>query len=89
MKSTRGKVAFGGQTDEESRYIAPTLLTDVSPNDKIMQEEIFGPILPFVTVENIDEAIEFVNERYTDSVVNGTRVRGRRDLGRGDEGGPG
>ena len=55
MKSTSGKVAFGGQTDDESRYIAPTLLTDVSPDDKIMQEEIFGPLLPFVTVENVDK----------------------------------
>ena len=68
MKSTSGKVAFGGQTDDESRYIAPTLLTDVSPDDKIMQEEIFGPLLPFVTVENVDKAIEFVNERYVDTV---------------------
>jgi len=68
MKSTSGKVAYGGQIDDESRYIAPTLLTDVSPDDKIMQEEIFGPLLPFVTMENVDKAIEFVNERYMDTV---------------------
>jgi len=77
MKSTSGKVAFGGQTDDESRYIAPTLLTDVSPDDKIMQEEIFGPILPFVTVENVDKAIEFVNERYM-HLYSSDRKCGRR-----------
>ena len=64
MNSTSGTVASGGETDEESRYIAPTLIKDVSPDDKIMQEEIFGPLLPFVTVENMDKAIEFVNDRY-------------------------
>ena len=57
-------MACGGETDEESRYIAPTLIEDVSPDDKIMQEEIFGPLLPFITVENVDKAIEFVNDRY-------------------------
>ena len=57
-------MASGGETDEESRYIAPTLIEDVSTDDKIMQEEIFGPLLPFVTVENMDKAVEFVNERY-------------------------
>ena len=64
MNSTSGRVACGGETDEESRYIAPTLIEDVSPDDKIMQEEIFGPLLPFITVENVDKAIEFVNDRY-------------------------
>ena len=63
MNSTSGRVASGGETDEESRYIAPTLIEDVSTDDKIMQEEIFGPLLPFVTVENMDKAVEFVNER--------------------------
>ena len=56
-------MAYGGERDKETRYIAPTLITDVSPDDQVMQEEIFGPLLPFVTVENMDEAIEFVNDR--------------------------
>ncbi len=58
-----GKVAMGGETDEETRYIAPTVLTDVDPTSAVMTEEIFGPILPVLTVESIDEAIVFVNER--------------------------
>ncbi|XP_049632841.1 aldehyde dehydrogenase family 3 member A2 isoform X2 [Suncus etruscus] len=57
------KIAFGGETDEATRYIAPTILTDVNPETKVMQEEIFGPILPIVTIENADEAIKFINDR--------------------------
>ncbi|XP_068004310.1 aldehyde dehydrogenase family 3 member B1-like [Melanerpes formicivorus] len=58
-----GRVAMGGQTDEEERYIAPTVLADVLPSDPIMQEEVFGPILPIVVVANMDEAIDFINAR--------------------------
>ncbi|XP_042529564.1 aldehyde dehydrogenase family 3 member A2 isoform X1 [Dipodomys spectabilis] len=57
------KIAFGGEIDEATRYIAPTILTDVDPETKVMQEEIFGPILPIVPVKNADEAIHFINER--------------------------
>ena len=60
---TSGKVAIGGQTDEQQRYIAPTVLVDVTASDPVMQEEIFGPILPMLTVNSIDEAINFVNAR--------------------------
>ena len=58
-----GKVAIGGHTDEQQRYIAPTVLVDVQPTDTVMHEEIFGPILPILTVGSIDEAINFVNAR--------------------------
>ncbi|NXT85548.1 AL3B1 dehydrogenase, partial [Zapornia atra] len=58
-----GRVAIGGQTDEKERYIAPTVLVDVLPSDSIMQEEIFGPVLPIVTVANVDEAIALINSR--------------------------
>lgn len=43
--------------------LAPTILTDVDPNSKVMQEEIFGPILPIVSVKNVEEAINFINDR--------------------------
>ncbi|NWZ13782.1 AL3B1 dehydrogenase, partial [Agelaius phoeniceus] len=58
-----GRVAIGGQTDEAERYIAPTVLVDVQPSDPVMQEEIFGPILPIVIIANVDEAIDFINSR--------------------------
>jgi len=56
------KVFVGGNHDVESRYIEPTLMSNVSLNDKIMQEEIFGPILPFIEYENLDEAIGIVRQ---------------------------
>ncbi|NXS56568.1 AL3B1 dehydrogenase, partial [Brachypteracias leptosomus] len=64
-----GRVVVGGQMDAEERYIAPTVLVDVQPSDPIMQEEIFGPILPIVTVANTDEAIDFINSRERPLVV--------------------
>jgi aldehyde dehydrogenase (NAD+) len=60
---TSGKIAIGGESDERQRYIAPTVLVDVTASDSVMQEEIFGPILPVLTVQSIDEAINFVNAR--------------------------
>ncbi|XP_042531940.1 aldehyde dehydrogenase family 3 member B1 isoform X5 [Dipodomys spectabilis] len=58
-----GRVAIGGQSDESDRYIAPTVLVDVQETEPVMQEEIFGPILPLVTVRSLDEAIDFINQR--------------------------
>jgi len=57
------KVVFGGDTDESALRIAPTLLDNVVAEDAIMQEEIFGPLLPILRVENVDEAILFVQQR--------------------------
>ncbi|XP_063002549.1 aldehyde dehydrogenase family 3 member A2 isoform X2 [Elgaria multicarinata webbii] len=57
------KIAYGGEADEATCFIAPTILTDVNPDSKVMQEEIFGPILPIVTVKGLDEAIQFINQR--------------------------
>lgn len=56
-------VITGGEGVEEERYLAPTLVRRPDPESRIMQEEIFGPILPILPVENLDEAIEFVNGR--------------------------
>eukprot|EP01135_Chromosphaera_perkinsii_P001690 Nk52_evm67s208 gene=Nk52_evmTU67s208 len=58
-----GKVALGGETDKDTKYIAPTVLTNVPLDSVVMQEEIFGPILPIVNVESVNEAIEFINDR--------------------------
>ena len=58
-----GKILYGGRTIAEERYIEPTLLDDVSPESAVMQEEIFGPILPMVEIRDIEEAIAFINKR--------------------------
>jgi len=58
-----GTVYHGGQHDRADRFIAPTVLVDVSPDSPAMQEEIFGPILPVIEVNNAQEVVEFVNAR--------------------------
>ena len=61
--SGSGTVAFGGGFDREERFLAPTVLRDVSIDDAVMGEEIFGPILPIITVAGLDEAITIINGR--------------------------
>lgn len=63
LDASRDKVVFGGEVEESERYVSPTLITNVTGEDKIMTEEIFGPLLPFVIVQNTDEAIEFIADR--------------------------
>lgn len=55
--------AFGGETNEAERFIAPTVITDVKKSDLIMEEEIFGPILPMMLMDNVDEVIRYINDR--------------------------
>ena len=57
------KVVYGGRTKEETLQIEPTILFPVSEKDAVMQEEIFGPVLPILVVENMDEAQRFVQNR--------------------------
>jgi aldehyde dehydrogenase (NAD+) len=58
-----GTIYHGGDYDQEERYLAPTILTDVDPDSAVMQEEIFGPIFPVISFKQLDEVIEFVNDR--------------------------
>ncbi|KAG5890195.1 hypothetical protein JTB14_010657 [Gonioctena quinquepunctata] len=56
-------VAFGGEIDLAEKYVAPTVLINVDPSNPVMQEEIFGPILPIIPMENAFDAIQFINSR--------------------------
>lgn len=56
------RVACGGQTDPENCYVAPTLLTGVTTDMKIMQEEIFGPVLPVLTYERQEDILRIVEQ---------------------------
>jgi aldehyde dehydrogenase (NAD+) len=56
-------VAVGGELDETDLTIHPTMLTGVTPQMKILQEEIFAPVLPVMTYENIDQAIGYIEAR--------------------------
>lgn len=57
------KIYYGGEIQEEKRIIQPTLIQDVTFNDAIMQEEIFGPILPVLTYDFLSEAVSEVKKR--------------------------
>lgn len=59
----QGTVIAGGQTDPDERYFAPTLLDDIGWDDPVMQEEIFGPILPILTYDKLADAIAQINAR--------------------------
>lgn len=56
------KILYGGKSDEENLFISPTLL-ESTENSKAMSEEIFGPLLPIIEIESVDQAISFVNKR--------------------------
>lgn len=58
-----GEIIVGGETNPETLYISPTLLDDVSLVDPIMEEEIFGPILPIIAYTEIEEAITLINSK--------------------------
>jgi aldehyde dehydrogenase (NAD+) len=58
-----GRVVAGGEHIREERYIAPTLLSEVSPSAPVMQEEIFGPVLPMITFDEREEIVRFITER--------------------------
>ena len=58
-----GRLYHGGKYDKETRYLSPTILTNVSEDAPVMQEEIFGPIFPVLTFKEIDEVITFVTDR--------------------------
>ena len=49
--------------DDDDNYIAPTILTNVPDNAKVMEQEIFGPVMPVKTFNNLDEVIEEINGR--------------------------
>jgi len=57
-----GTIFFGGKSDKQQRYIQPTILTDIDFDSDVMQEEIFGPILPIIEYVEIDDAIKKVNK---------------------------
>lgn len=63
VDASKDKIAIGGRYDAQDRFIAPTIVANVTGSDKIMEDEIFGPILPIVPIENAYEAIKFINAR--------------------------
>ncbi len=63
IRTTDGKVVAGGRSDASTLRIEPTVILDPSPSDPVLADEIFGPLLPVLTVESLDQAVDFVNSR--------------------------
>jgi aldehyde dehydrogenase (NAD+) len=63
LAATRGKVVFGGGSDASTLRMEPTIVVDPDPDEPLMREEVFGPILSVLTVESLDSAIQFANAR--------------------------
>ncbi|XP_073953929.1 aldehyde dehydrogenase type III isoform X2 [Choristoneura fumiferana] len=63
IDASKDKIAIGGEYDAQDKFIAPTIITNVRGSDKVMEDEIFGPILPIVPIENAYDAIKFINDR--------------------------
>jgi aldehyde dehydrogenase (NAD+) len=63
ISATDGKVVTGGGSDRSTLRIEPTVIVDPSPDDGVMADEIFGPILPIITVDSPEAAVAFVNSR--------------------------
>jgi aldehyde dehydrogenase (NAD+) len=57
-----GKIVTGGIINEKTRYVSPTVIKDVRPGDPIMQEEIFGPLLPVIDFENFEEVYDIIEQ---------------------------
>ncbi|KAK9375466.1 Aldehyde/histidinol dehydrogenase [Lipomyces chichibuensis] len=66
IDSSNGKVVIGGSetADRASKYVEPTVILDVMPDDSTMEDEIFGPVLPIVVIDSVDEGIEYVNNNH-------------------------
>jgi aldehyde dehydrogenase (NAD+) len=63
LEGNRDKIELGGEIDEVEKYVSPTLLRNPDPNTALMQEEIFGPILPILSMDSIEKACDFINNR--------------------------
>ncbi len=59
---SNGKILFGGKTDKKDLYIEPTLLEIINTNEAVMQEEIFGPILPIIPFKTMEEAVAIIEQ---------------------------
>jgi len=63
LKASKGTIVVGGESSDVDRTIQPTVILDPDPDEPAMCEEIFGPLLPVLTVDDVDEAIGFINSR--------------------------
>ncbi len=84
---SEGIIRFGGESDAAERYIAPTLIDNIKGDEKIMQEEIFGPILPVIEFTDIDQAYTFIADREKPLAFYYFGKNGKRAIERSTAGG--
>lgn len=63
MQTSGGEIVYGGKTNRAERHIEPTIIMNPEPDSGIMNEEIFGPILPVIEYSTTSEAIDFINDK--------------------------
>jgi len=89
LDTSGGSIVSGGAFDRESRYLEPTLVDEPSLDSALMQEEIFGPILPLIAIDSIEEAVAFIHSRNKPLAlyVFGSESEGKRVLAQTSSGG--
>lgn len=90
IDGSEGQVVVGGERDAAARYLAPTVVRGPSTEAPIMQDEIFGPVLPVLAVDDVDTAIDFVTERDKPLALylfSGSKETERRVMDRTSSGG--
>lgn len=70
LESTKEKIVIGGHIDVQTSFLPLTIMANVTFSDPIMQKEIFGPILPIVTVESLDEALALIRQNEKPLTIN-------------------
>ncbi len=63
IDGSKGEIVCGGKVDTKLKYVEPTVIIKPDLKSKVMDEEIFGPVLPLMTYSNMDEVIDFINSK--------------------------
>jgi aldehyde dehydrogenase (NAD+) len=63
IDSSKGKIVCGGKVNNKIKYVEPTVIINPDLKSPVMQEEIFGPVVPIITFKNIEEVIEIINSK--------------------------
>ncbi|KAG5365416.1 Aldehyde dehydrogenase family 3 member B1 [Yarrowia sp. C11] len=90
LAKSKGNIIIGGNSDERTRFLAPTVVSNVPDDDSLMEDEIFGPILPILSARSVDEGIRYVHENhdtplamyvFTDSASEGEYIQSQINSG--------
>lgn len=63
IENSGGKIVHGGKSNASVKHIQPTIILNPSKDSKLMEEEIFGPVMPILTYSNFDEVINYINDK--------------------------